>query len=240
MKEDAWKRLEQTIGYSFVKRDYLELAMTHSSFANEFSRNRAPIQCNERLEFLGDAVLELVTSEFIYNHHQDMSEGSLSKLRASMVCEPSLAICARDIGLGSCIRLGRGEEMTGGQERDSILSDAFESLIGAVYLDGGLEPAKRFVNRFVLDNLQQNQLFQDAKTVLQELTQKYFRCEPVYSLVAENGPAHCKTFTMSCRVNGEWEEIAEGSSKKHAEQKSAMQMIERLKAEVKGAADSAK
>lgn len=227
MTEESIARLEETIGYSFSDRALAVLALTHSSFANEYGRDQRGLGNNERLEFLGDAVLELMTSEYIYEHHSEMAEGRLSKLRASIVCEPSLAICARDIRLGDYLRLGRGEAQTGGRERESILSDAFEALIGAIYLDGGPEPARAFVRRFVLSNLTQDQLFQDSKTRLQELTQQLFRCEPTYSLVSEEGPAHNKLFTMSCSVD-RYTETATGSSKKGAEQSCAQQMLKRL------------
>ena len=229
MSESVRERLQQTIGYRFQNPEYLTLALTHSSYANENSHGLRTVECNERLGFLGDAVLELVTSEYLYETRKDMNEGSMSKLRASIVCEPSLGICARDIQLGECLRLGHGEDMTGGRERDSILSDAFESVIGAIFLDGGLEPAREFVNRFVLANLKESQLFKDAKTRLQELSQQMFRCEPVYALVKEEGPAHLKMFTMSCSVE-QYCEVATGHSKKQAEQECAGQMLRVLAA----------
>ncbi|MBO4627883.1 MAG: ribonuclease III [Lachnospiraceae bacterium] len=229
MNEETLRLIEEKIGYRFGDLSLLVLALTHSSYAHESGRTKRGTVCNERLEFLGDAVLELMTSEYLYEHHGEMAEGRLSKLRASIVCEPSLAICARDIGLGEYLRLGRGEEMTGGRERDSILSDAFEAVIGAIYLDGGAEPAREFVGRFVLSNLRNDQLFVDAKTVLQELCQQRFKSEPVYTLVKEEGPAHAKEFTMSCTVGDEFVETATGRSKKSAEQICAQQMLKRLR-----------
>ena len=228
MNEETLNLIEEKIGYRFGDQSLLVLALTHSSYAHESGRTKRGMVCNERLEFLGDAVLELMTSEYLYEHHGEMPEGRLSKLRASIVCEPSLAICARDIGLGAFLRLGHGEEMTGGRERDSILSDAFEAVIGAIYLDGGAEPAREFVSRFVLANLRNDQLFVDAKTVLQELCQQKFKSEPVYALVMEDGPAHAKEFTMSCTVDGKFVETAAGRSKKSAEQACAQQMLRRL------------
>ena len=227
MSESVKERLQQTIGYRFQKPELLTLALTHSSYANENSHGSRSVECNERLEFLGDAVLELVTSEYLYETRKDMHEGSMSKLRASIVCEPSLGICARDINLGECLRLGHGEDMTGGRERDSILSDAFESVIGAIYLDGGLEPAREFVHGFVLANLSESQLFKDTKTRLHEIAQQLFKCEPVYELVKEEGPAHCKEFTMSCTLD-RYCEVATGHSKKQAEQECAAQMLQKL------------
>ena len=140
--------LEERIGYRFQDRMLLTQALTHSSFTNEQKINKA--KNYERLEFLGDAVLELVSSEFLFREYPQVPEGELTKLRASMVCEPSLAFCARDLELGKYMRLGKGEESTGGRNRDSITSDAMEALIGAIYLDGGMEKAKAFIQRFIL------------------------------------------------------------------------------------------
>lgn len=231
--------LEERIGYTFKDKGVLRTAMTHSSYANELSRNRTTIPNNERLEFLGDAVLELVTSEFIYNDKKSMAEGKLSKLRASIVCEPSLAICARHLELGKYLFLGKGEASTGGRERDSILSDAFEALIGAIYLDGGLEPATTHIHRFVLDNLEENQLFRDGKTVLQELTQKYYQCTPVYTLVKEEGPPHCRHFTVSVQAGEHIVTTGDGNTKKSAEQKAAFSAIQKIR-EQEGVGDVSK
>lgn len=217
--------LEQKIGYRFTNERLLITALTHSSYANEFSRRKGEIEFNERLEFLGDAVLELVTSEFIFEANTNMPEGSMSKLRASMVCEPSLAFCAKGIGLGSYLRLGKGEDMTGGRGRDSILSDAFEAVIGAIYLDGGLEPAGKFIKEFALSKLDDARLFKDSKTLLQEITQEKYRCMPEYLLVKEEGPAHMRTFTIELRVGGRSLATGTGSSKKGAEQEAARKAI---------------
>ncbi len=217
--------LEQKIGYRFTNERLLITALTHSSYANEFSRRKGDIEFNERLEFLGDAVLELVTSEFIFEANANMPEGSMSKLRASMVCEPSLAYCAKGIGLGSYLRLGKGEDMTGGRGRDSILSDAFEAVIGAIYLDGGLEPAGKFIKEFALTKLDDARLFKDSKTLLQEITQEKYRCMPEYALVKEEGPAHMRTFTIELRVGGKALATGTGSSKKGAEQEAARKAI---------------
>jgi ribonuclease-3 len=221
-------KLEEKTGYAFRNRELLETALTHSSYANEFSRRKGEIGFNERLEFLGDAVLELVTSEFIFETHSDMPEGSMSKLRASLVCEPSLAFCARDIGLGEYLRLGRGEDMTGGRNRDSILSDAFEAVIGAIYLDGGLQEAGKFVRNMALAKLDDARLFKDSKTYLQEITQNEFRCMPEYILIGEEGPAHMKTFTVELRIAGKKFAVGSGTSKKGAEQEAARKAIRTL------------
>ena len=152
----AMQVLEERIGYKFTDQALLRQAVTHSSFTNEQRMRRT--KNYERLEFLGDAVLELVSSEFLYQRNRNMSEGELTKTRASMVCEPSLAFCARDLDLGNFILLGKGEEGTGGRSRDSIISDVMEAVIGAIYLDGGMEPAKAFINRFVLSDLEDKQI----------------------------------------------------------------------------------
>lgn len=220
--------LEAVIGYTFTDRSYLRTAVTHSSYANELSRHTLEAQNNERLEFLGDAVLELVTSEFIFENHKEMAEGKLSKLRASMVCEPSLAICARDLNLGEYLLLGKGEDATGGRNRDSILSDAFEAVIGAIYLDGGMQPAAEFIRKWVLQNLKQPQLFKDCKTLLQELVQKDYQRTPDYVLVDERGPAHRKEFIFEVRVGDKVLATGEGASKKAAEQMAARKAVEIL------------
>ena len=148
--------IEDKIGYNFKNKAYLMEALTHSSFANE---RHNKIKCNERMEFLGDAVLELTSSEFIYTGNPDMNEGKMTRLRASIVCEPTLAMCARQIHLQEYIMLGKGEDLTGGRTRDSIISDALEALIGAIYLDGGFANAKEFIHRFVLNDLEHRKLF---------------------------------------------------------------------------------
>lgn len=168
MHEDI-KELEEKIGYSFQNKKLLYQALTHSSFSNEQKINVTLDY--ERLEFLGDAVLELVSSEFLYLNNPSVKEGVLTKMRASMVCEPALAFCARDLELDRFIRLGKGEEMTGGRGRDSIVSDVMEAVIGAIFLDGGMEPAKNYINRFILSDLEDRQLFYDSKSNLQELVQ---------------------------------------------------------------------
>ena len=144
MKEP--KEFQQKIGYQFNDEKLLTQALTHSSYANE--KHMKKLSDNERLEFLGDAVLEIISSDFLYKNYTDQPEGELTKLRASLVCEPTLAICAKEIGLGDYLRLGRGEDLTGGRGRKSILSDALEAVIGAIYLDGGFEPAKKFIHKF--------------------------------------------------------------------------------------------
>ena len=215
--------LEERIGYRFRDRTLLKQAMNHISFTNQQKIRRA--QNYERLEFLGDAVLELVSSEFLFREHPKMSEGDLTKKRASMVCEPSLAFCARDLELGRFMLLGKGEENTGGRGRDSIVSDAMEAVIGAIYLDGGMEKAKAFINRFVLSDLEDKQLFYDSKSTLQEMIQGKLKREFNYELLEESGPEHDKLFCVSVNMEGEILGTGEGKTKKAAEQQAAYKAL---------------
>lgn len=211
--------LEEKIGYRFQDKELLKQAMTHSSFTNEQKIRRK--KNYERLEFLGDAVLELVSSEFLFQEYKEMPEGELTKMRASMVCEPALAFCAKDLELGKFILMGRGEEITGGRTRNSITSDVMESLIGAIYLDGGMEQAKAFINRFILSDLEDKQLFYDSKSHLQELIQGRLKKEFNYELLSETGPEHDKVFCVLVRMEGEILGTGEGKTKKAAEQQAA-------------------
>lgn len=225
--EYTLKTLEKRIGYQFQDCTLLKQALTHSSFTNEQRINRA--KNYERLEFLGDAVLELVSSEFLFHENPDMSEGELTKTRASMVCEPSLAFCARDLELGQFMLLGKGEESTGGRRRDSITSDAMEAVIGAIYLDGGMEPARSFINRFVLSDLEDKQLFYDSKTSLQEVVQGRYRKELHYELLEESGPEHDKTFVVAVYMENESLGHGTGRTKKAAEQQAAYEALLKLR-----------
>lgn len=215
--------LEERIGYKFRNQDILKQALTHSSFANEQKINK--LGDYERLEFLGDAVLELVSSEFLFKEHPKVPEGELTKIRASMVCEPALAFCAGDIELGNFIRLGRGEESTGGRQRDSIISDVMEALIGSIYLDGGMEPAKAFINRFILSDLEDKRLFYDSKSNLQELIQGKLKKEFHYELLEERGPEHNKVFIVEVFMEEESLGKGSGRSKKAAEQQAAYKAL---------------
>lgn len=183
----------------------------------------------ERLEFLGDAVLELISSEFLYNENVDMPEGQLTRMRASMVCEPALAYCARDISLNSYILLGKGEEATGGRTRDSIISDVMEAVIGAIFLDGGIENAKKFIYRFVLSDLENKILFLDSKTLLQEEIQKKNTAQLRYELVGETGPDHDKQFHVEAYLNNQLIGCGVGRTKKSAEQQAAYEALLKMK-----------
>ena len=217
------KLLEQQIGYEFTDFSLLRRAMAHSSYINE--KHLPKYECNERLEFLGDAVLEIVSSEFLFYEHDKLPEGELTKIRASMVCEPSRAYCARQIGLGDYLLLGRGEEGTGGRKRESITSDALEALIGAIYIDGGFANAKEFIHKFVLNDMENKKLFYDSKTILQELVQANFTEAVSYRLLAEEGPDHDKTFVSAVYIGEKEYGRGRGRTKKSAEQEAAYQTI---------------
>ena len=219
--------LENRIKYSFKNKDLLVNAMTHSSYINEKKLKKS--DCNERLEFLGDAVLELISSEYLFFMHKDRPEGELTKMRASMVCEKALAFCAREIELGEYLLLGKGEDATGGRKRDSITSDALEALIGAIYLDGGFANAKEFVRNLILNDLEGKRLFYDSKTILQEFVQATTDKSIVYQLVKEEGPDHNKSFTVEAHVGDECLGSGVGRTKKAAEQEAAYQAILKLK-----------
>ena len=213
------RELEEKIGYYFKDRELLNRAMRHSSYANE--RHLGRLQCNERLEFLGDAVLELVTSEFLYENFPQMPEGDATKTRASIVCEQSLAFCADGLTLGRYIQLGRGERVSGGRGRASIVSDAFEALIGAIYLDGGFTSAKEFVRTFVLNDLEHKKLFFDSKTILQERIQAHHTELLHYELVRDEGPDHQKVFVVQALLGDKVIGEGSGRTKKAAEQAAA-------------------
>ena len=219
--------LQSKIGYSFKNRDLLKQALTHSSFANEQKINK--LKNYERLEFLGDAVLELVSSEFLFKENPQMPEGQLTKLRASMVCEPALAYCAKDIDLGSYMLLGKGEETTGGRYRSSITSDVMEAIIGAIFLDGGIEEAKKYIYRFILSDLENKILFLDSKTIIQEEIQKKKDAQLRYELVSEDGPDHNKEFAVEAYLNDVLIGSGSGRTKKAAEQQAAYEALLKMK-----------
>ena len=211
--------LEKEIAYSFKDKSLLKQALTHSSFSNE---QRIRKWTNyERIEFLGDAVLALVSSDYFYHTFPEETEGNLTKMRAAAVCEQALAITARQLKLGSYMIFGKGEEASGGRERESIIADAVEAVIGAIYLDSGIEKAREFIHRFVLNDLEHKRLFYDAKSILQEYVQETKAGELIYELIKEEGPEHDKLFAMEARLNGKTIGYGEGKSKKTAQQHAA-------------------
>ena len=221
------EQLESVIGYKFQNTNLLKQALTHSSYANECRMNKQGN--NERLEFLGDAVLELTTSEYVYLADKKMPEGELTKLRASLVCEQTLSMCANEIELGKYLLLGKGEAATGGRERKSILSDAMEAVIGAIYLDGGFTNAKEFIHKFILSDIDKKKLFFDSKTILQEIVQSDYKKKLHYELIAESGPDHNKNFTVMAYMDDQEMCSGVGHTKKAAEQEAAYKSILMLK-----------
>ena len=217
------KELEGKLGYQFQNSRLLTQALTHSSYVNEHHMSR--LADYERLEFLGDAVLEIVTSEFLFHRYPKNPEGELTRMRASIVCEPTLAFCTRELELGRYLLLGKGEAQTGGRERKSVLSDVLEALIGAIYLDGGFASAKEFV----LNDIEHKQLFYDSKTILQEVVQANFGEGLSYCLLAEEGPDHDKKFIVEARIDEEPWGTGCGRTKKSAEQEAAYETLLMLK-----------
>lgn len=230
MNKKIQLELEEKIQYHFENYEILRNALTHSSFANEKHLGR--LADNERLEFLGDAVLEIVISEYLYKNYPDEPEGVLTRKRASIVCEPTLAMCAREIDLGSYLQMGKGEEVTGGRQRDSITSDAMEALIGAIYLDGGFTNAKEFIHRRILNDIETKQLFYDSKTTLQEIIQGFDHpTELTYRLVSEEGPDHNKNFVVEALLDGKVMGNGSGKTKKAAQQEAAYHVILKLRSQ---------
>ncbi len=215
---------EREIGYKYHNTELLKNALTHSSYANE---EHAKYGSNERLEFLGDSVLSIIVSEYIYKNFKNLPEGELTKLRASLVCEKALCSFAREIGLGKHLFLGKGESHNHGEERPSILADAFEAVLAAIYLDGGMEPARAHVLRFITAELnsRDDDAFKDYKTLLQEVIQKNPEERLVYLLTNESGPDHDKRFTVEVHLNSNVIGSGEGKSKKQAEQEAAHQAL---------------
>lgn len=220
--------LEKRLNYTFENKELLERALYHSSYANE---HRGGFGSNERLEFLGDAVLGFVTAEYLYAKHPDLPEGDLTRRRAALVCEESLHEVAQALDLGSCLQLGRGEEQGGGRHRPSILADATESVFAAVYLDGGMDAARDLIHRVLLDKEREEQVEErrrDYKTELQELVQQKKNQVLAYELVGQSGPDHDKQFSVEVSLNGTIVGKGIGSSKKRAEQDAARCAIENL------------
>lgn len=215
---------EHRIHYHYKNKQLMHEALTHSSFVNE---GRKHIKNNQRLEFLGDSVLSIIVAQHLFEHYTHLPEGELTKLRASLVCEKSLHQFAQHIHLGDYLVLGKGEENTGGRERPSILADAFEAVIASIYLDGGLEEARRFVLRFVPDELDVEKVtyVSDYKTALQEIIQKNKEEKIEYVIVGEKGPDHNKTFIVEVHLNSNVIGVGEGRSKKQAEQVAAREAL---------------
>ncbi|GAB6109261.1 ribonuclease III [Fusibacter bizertensis] len=227
--EARFVELENLIGYNFKDSHYLIRALTHSSYSNENKKEK--LKNNERLEFLGDSVLGLTISEFLFSHYAQLEEGQLTKIRAKIVCEASLGEASRNLRLGEFMLFGRGEELTGGRERTSILSDAFEALIAAIFLDGGMECARKFVlNQLmvIIEDAVQGKLFVDYKTRLQEVIQVQKGNRIKYDIVKEEGPDHAKIFFTEVKLNDLTIGIGSGHSKKESEQEAAKEGLKRL------------
>lgn len=214
--------MENRIAYVFQNQTLLKQALTHSSYSNE--KKIYKYENYERLEFLGDAVLELTVSEHLYFQNPDMHEGNMTKMRASLVCEPTLAYCGRSFQLGDFILLGKGEELTGGRNRDSIISDVFEAVIGAIYLDGGFTSAKEFIYKFVLNDMENKILFFDSKTILQEKVQEKGQ-SLTYKIISESGPDHDKEYVVAAIIDDITAGEGIGRTKKSAEQQAAYQVL---------------
>ncbi len=221
--KDKLQEFQDVIGYRFQDAELLRQALTHSSYANEHQLPK--LSDNERLEFLGDAVLEIIASEFLFSEHSDWDEGEMTKMRASIVCAQTMAFCARPLHLGDYLLLGKGEELTGGRTRSSNLARAMEAVIGALYLDGGDACAEAFIYRYVLNDIENMQLFFDSKTILQEMVQGQNLGELTYELVEESGPDHNKRYVVKARIAQKAMGQGEGHTKKAAEQEAAYQTI---------------
>lgn len=224
---DNINKFEDIIEYKFENKDYILEALTHSSYSNENKK----FEFNERLEFLGDSVLSIVVSDYLFKEETDLPEGELTKLRANIVCEESLSEVANDISLGEYMLLGKGEEATGGRQRISILADAFEAVIAAIYLDGGIENARIFILKYmeeIIDNSRKGNIFRDYKTHLQEVLQGKGESNIWYKLIQEKGPDHNKRFVMQVGLNESVLGTGEGKSKKEAEQLAAKLALKTL------------
>ena len=227
---DALRKLSVTLNVQFTNINLLHQALTHTSYANECKNST--ITHNERLEFLGDAVLDVVVSEYLFRQLTNLPEGELTKARAVVVCEPSLARCSANLGIGDYLFLGKGEASSGGRERASILADAFEAIIGAIYLDSGFDNSARFVLQQLQADLlvvQRGEYVKDYKTLLQEVVQKNADSKIIYEIIDESGPDHHKMFKVALLVNGKQLGIGLGKSKKEAEQLAANQALITLK-----------
>lgn len=226
MSDNRYEVLETTIGYTFHQKNHLDIAFTHKSYSNEVIATKK--ESYERYEFLGDAILEYIVSDFLFHNYRELPEGKLTKLRASLVCEFTLSKISRELKLGSYGFFSKGERLTGGNNRDSILCDMFESLLGAIYLDGGMEAARQFVNQFLLTDIEHKQLFYDSKSNLQEYAQKHEKTL-CYELLEEKGPEHDKLFFVQVKLGDEILATGEGHSRKSAEQMAAYHALGNIK-----------
>lgn len=221
--------IEKVIEYTFKNKENLLLALTHSSYANESKNDK--LKSNERLEFLGDAVLNVIISEIIYKKYLRLTEGEMTKVRANIVCEPSLMKCADKIDIGRYLLLGKGEALTGGRTRTSILSDTFEALIGAIYIDGGMKDATRFISQHMgqlIEDSVSGVILLDYKTQLQEVVQKNSDKKIIYEIIEEKGPDHNKVFRSQVKIADKVMGIGEGKSKKEAEQNAARAAMDKM------------
>lgn len=225
------EEIEAKLGYEFKDKELLKTALTHSSYANENKKRN--LECNERLEFLGDAVLGMVVANYLFRGQQKMPEGQMTRLRAELVCEQSLARVAEELQLGNYLLLGKGEEQGGGRKRHSIIADAVEAVIAAVYLDGGYEKASGIIYKFIIEPMEKGIaiLVTDYKTALQEFVQRKSGQVLAYNLVDQSGPDHDKVFTFSVSLNGEVVGTGSGKNKKEAEQAAAGDALRKLQNE---------
>lgn len=227
---DIIRKFEKRIGYTFKNKEYIQIALTHSSFANEHKQ----FKFNERLEFLGDSVLGLIVSDYLFNVRKDLPEGKLTKFRANVVCEESLSRVARNLEIGKFLFLGKGEKICGGRDRDSILADAVEAIIAAIYLDSGLESAREFILfnlRDIITNTVDGNIFRDYKTILQEIVQKK-NGKLSYRLIAEHGPDHDKEFEMIVKSGQNILGEGKGKNKKEAEKEAARDALIKMGEEI--------
>ncbi len=227
LTEQEIQEFESKIGYTFKNKDLLIQAFTHSSQVNEQKINKKPDY--ERLEFLGDAVLEMISSAYLFKTYPDKKEGEMSKIRASLVCEPALAYCSEQLEIKKYIQLGKGEEATGGRNKESIIADVMEAVIGALFLDGGIDESKKFIDSYVLTNADSMQMFSDSKSILQEIAQGEGLGDIRYEICGESGPEHDKIFEVRVFVGDKNLGEGTGKTKKAAEQKAAYQALLVLK-----------
>jgi ribonuclease-3 len=240
LSSDDLTKLESSLDYSFKKKALLKEALTHKSFAHEHLKDHPPF--NERMEFLGDAVLELIISEYLFSSYPEFTEADLSRIKAYVVQESTLAKTARGLNIGNYLRLGKGEEMTGGREKPSLLANAFEAILAAIYLDGGYRKARKFALKYLMkeiDELASNNFIFDFKTKLQEISQARFNVLPNYVIYKEEGPEHRKTFEVKVFIKDKFFGAGRGKTKKAAAQRAAEEGLKRLreKKDVKGMRD---